>query len=143
MESVGIVKSIHGPLAVVLVEMRGGCCEHCEKETCDIDEKGVETEAVNEARAQVGQKVKVVMKSHTYLRGALILYVLPVCALFIGAVVGKMYLPAYFQGPDSDLLAAFGGFSAFFLSLIFVKLLSNRMDRKIEYKSVIESIIES
>jgi molybdopterin/thiamine biosynthesis adenylyltransferase len=43
---------------------------------------------------------------------------------------------------DSDLLAALGGFLAFFMSLIFIKLIVKRMEKKTEYKSIIESIVE-
>lgn len=142
MEEIGIVKSIDGAIAKVMVERKSSCCDHCEKDTCDIPENGIETEAMNIARATVGQKVKVVMKPYTYLKGALILYVLPVFALILGALLGKAYLPTLVNGIDSELLSAFGGFLAFFASLILVKILSSRMDKKTEYKSVIEEILE-
>ncbi len=142
MESTGIVKSTDGLIARVLVEINGGCCEHCEKETCDISEKGVETEALNTVSARVGQKVKVVMKPHTYFKGALILFIIPVFALITGALLGKIYLPAHYSGVDADLLSAIGGFLAFFTSLLFVKILSGRMNKKNEYKPIIESIME-
>lgn len=142
MESVGIVKSTNGHMAKVLVEMQGGCCDQCEKQSCDIAEKGIETETVNTARAVVGQKVKVVMTPHTYVKGALLLYVLPVVALILGAIIGQMYLPAFMSSADPELLAALGGFALFFLSLLIVSLLSARMEKKTEYKSVIESIVE-
>jgi hypothetical protein len=34
-----------------------------------------------------------------------------------------MYLPTFLKGTDSDLLASPGGFLAFFVSLIFIKLI--------------------
>jgi sigma-E factor negative regulatory protein RseC len=142
MESVGIVKSKEGIMARVIVEMSGGCCDHCEKETCDITETGIETEAINEARAEIGQKVKIVMKSYTYMKGAIVLYILPIFALISGAILGKIYLPVYLKGVDNELHAVIGGFLAFFISLIFVKILSGIMEKKTEYKSVIKSIIE-
>jgi sigma-E factor negative regulatory protein RseC len=142
MESVGIVKSTDGHMAKVIVEMQGGCCDKCEKQSCDIAEKGVETEAVNAARAVEGQKVKVVMTPHTYVQGALVLYVFPVVALILGAIIGQMYLPSFMSIADPELLAALGGFVLFFVSLIIVKILSDRMEKKTEYKSVIQSIIE-
>ncbi len=142
MESVGVVKSTNGHMAKVLVEMQGGCCDKCEKQTCDIVEKGVETEAVNTARAVAGQKVKVVMTSHTYVKGALILYVFPVVALILGAIIGQIYLPSFMSSADPDLLAAFGGFVFLSVSLVIVKIVSSIMRKKTEYKSVIQSIIK-
>lgn len=139
---VGIVKSVDGPTAKVLVEMEASCCEKCQKGSCDINTRGVETEALNLAHAKVGQKVNIDMKSVTYLKGALIVYVLPVIALFAGAILGWDYLPSYFRTVDSNILCAGGGFLLFFISLIFVKILTGRMEKKVEHKSIIASIIE-
>ncbi|MEJ2697513.1 MAG: SoxR reducing system RseC family protein [Candidatus Sulfobium sp.] len=139
---IGIVKSIDGSTARVFVEEGPGCCDQCRKDTCDISARGVETEAFNLARAKVGQKVNVDMKTVTYLKGTLIFYVLPVLALFIGAILGWDYLPSYFGATDPNLLGAAGGFFLFLLSLIFVKLLAGRMEKKTEHRSVIESVIE-
>jgi sigma-E factor negative regulatory protein RseC len=138
----GIVKSLNGINARVLISRQSGPCDHCTQETCTIPEKGIETEAINTAGAKVGQKVKIVMKSYTYIKGTFLVYILPVVALITGAVLGKLYLPSFFTGADSDLLAAGAGFSAFLASLIVVKLILNRMDRRSETKSVIESTVE-
>jgi sigma-E factor negative regulatory protein RseC len=142
MDEIGIVKSIDGVIAKVVVARKSSCCESCEKETCDIPENGVETEAINAAGAKVGQKVKVVMKSYTYVKGAMIIYVFPVVALISGAILGKMYLPSFWGGVDSDLLAALAGFLMLFTSLILVKIISSRMEKNTENKSVIESVLE-
>lgn len=107
-----------------------------------MPEGGVETEAINAAGAQVGQKVKVVMKSFTYIKGAVLIYILPIAALIGGAIAGKIYLPDILGWADTDLAAALTGFVAFFASFVLVKVLSSRMDRKLEYQSVIESIVE-
>ncbi len=142
MEEIGVVKSIDGITAKVVVSRKASCCESCEKDVCDVPESGIETEAINAAGASVGQKVKIVMKSYSYFKGAMLIYVLPVFALIIGAVLGKLYLPAYFPETDSDLLAAAGGFLLFFVSLVPAKVLSSGMNKKTEYKPVIESIVE-
>lgn len=142
MEEIGIVKSVDGPLARVVLSRRGSCCDSCEKESCDIPEEGVETEAINKAGAKVGQRVKVVMEPYTFIKGALILYVFPLIALFAGAFLGKIYLSRVFEKTDSELLAAIGAIVAFLASLLIVKLLSGRMSKKTEYRSVIESIVE-
>jgi sigma-E factor negative regulatory protein RseC len=141
MMSVGVVRSVNGRMAKVLVEAGGGCCDHCGKEACDINTRGVETEAVNLVDAKVGQKVRVDMKTFTYLKGVMLLYVLPVLALLFGAVSGRVYLPAYFHSAGPDVLSAAGGFLSLFASLVLVRVLSGRMDKKTEHKPVIESII--
>ena len=142
MEEIGVVKSIDGISAKVVMQRKSSCCESCEKDACDIPDNGIETEAINRAGAKVGQKVKVVMSAYSYLKGAMAIYVLPVFALIAGAIVGKVYLTPYFGTVDSELVAAIGGFAAFFASLILIKIIAARMSRKTEYKSVIESIVE-
>lgn len=142
MEEIGVVKSIDGMTARVIVQRKNSCCESCEKPACDIPDTGIETEAINAAGAKVGQKVKIVMSAYSYLKGAMAIYVLPVFALIAGAIAGKVYLTPYFRTVDSDLVAAIGGFAALFASLIVIKIITARMSRKTEYKSVIKSIVE-
>jgi len=139
---VGIVKSVEGPTARVLVESGASCCDQCQKKSCDINRRGVETEAINLAHARVGQKVNVDMKTFTYLKGAVIVYVLPVLALFTGAIMGWEYLPLYFAHTDPNILCAEGGFSLLLLSLFFVKMLAGRMEKKTEHKPIVASIIK-
>jgi sigma-E factor negative regulatory protein RseC len=142
MHEIGFVKSINGAMAQVVISRKKSLCEKCEKPACDMPEDGIETEAFNEARAGVGQKVKVVMKAYTFYKGALLIYVLPVFALIGGAILGKIYFPGYFSKIDSDLLAAIAGFIAMLLSILILKIVSGRMSKKTTFKSVIESIEE-
>ncbi len=142
MEEIGIIKSVEGVTAKVVIQ-KTGACDHCVKGDCDVKGSGFETEAINAAHATVGQTVKVVMKVQTYIKGAVILYIVPVFALIAGAVMGRIYLPAYFDGMNLDTLAVAGGFVSFLLSLAIVKLLSARMEKSTEYKSVIEKILEN
>ena len=142
MQEVGIVKSIEGSTARVMITREGSPCDSCTQDACTIPEKGIETEAINIAGAKVGQKVKVAMTSYTFYKGALIIYIMPVVALIGGAILGKMYLPAYINVRDTDLLAAIGGFSAFIVCLLAVKVLISKINKKTAYQSVVESIVE-
>jgi sigma-E factor negative regulatory protein RseC len=142
MEEIGVVKSIEGITARVVVSRKSSFCESCEKDTCDIPENGIETDAINTAGAKVGQRVKISLNPYTYFKGAMLVYILPVFALIAGAIFGKMRLAPYFGNTDSELIAAIGGFLALFASLILIKIIAARMNRKTEYKSVIESIVE-
>ena len=141
MTSIGIVKSVNGSTAQVLVERGVSCCDNCTQDYCDISTSGIETEAFNTVHAQVGQKVRVSMKPYTYAKGALLLYVLPVAALFAGALLGAAFLPSLFPGTTPDLLAAVGGFALFAGSLPPIFLFSRRMERKTENRSIIEAIL--
>jgi sigma-E factor negative regulatory protein RseC len=141
-EEIGFVKSIDGVNARVVVARKSSCCESCEKDVCEIPEDGIETEAINAAGAKVGQKVKLVMKSYTYFKGALLFYIIPLISLFAGAVLGKLYLPELVSVKDTDLLAAVGGLLAFVLSFIPIKIVTSKISKKTDYKSVIKSVVE-
>ena len=141
MKEIGIVKSIDGVSATVVVARKSSCCDSCEKDICEIPADGIETEALNIAGATVGQKVKIVMSSHTFVKGTLLFYILPVIALILGSVAGQLYLPYYANGTDPEILAVGGGFLAFILSLGFISIIMRKMDKKTENRSVIEKVI--
>jgi sigma-E factor negative regulatory protein RseC len=141
MTNVGIVKSVEGNMARVVVVAGPACCESCQ--SCDIKTtRGPETDAINLVHAKVGQKVRIDVHALTFLKEVLILYVLPIVALLTGAVLGRAYLPAYFGGTSPDVLSAAGGFFLFLISLLTARLFSRKMEKKTEDKPVIESVIE-
>jgi sigma-E factor negative regulatory protein RseC len=140
MNETGIVKSINGTTAVVSVG-RKSACEQCAA-GCKITDGGAEIEAVNRAKARVGQKVRVEIKPYAYLRGSVIVYGLPALALVIGAVAGKEFFSRFFPSLDPDIVSAIFGFGFFIASFLMVKFWSMRIDKRIEHRPVIEEIIE-
>ncbi|HXX58029.1 MAG TPA: SoxR reducing system RseC family protein [Thermodesulfovibrionales bacterium] len=140
MDEIGIVKAVNGIIAVVSVE-RKSACDQC-RAGCKLTESGAEIEAVNTIRAAIGQKVKVVMKPYSYLKGALLVYGVPTLALVIGAVIGKEFLSGLFREADPDILSAVSGFGAFLLSFLLIRIWSVRAEKNIEYKPTIEEILE-
>lgn len=142
MEEVGIVKGLSGSLAIVVVE-RKSFCDQC-KAGCKVTDSGAEIEALNLAKARIGQRVRVVMKPYTYLKGSIIIYGVPALALIVGAIVGKEFLSLIylFKNLDPDIVSAIAGFGAFILSFLVVKIWSKGLERKIEYKPVVQEILE-
>jgi sigma-E factor negative regulatory protein RseC len=141
MEEVGVIVSIHGMTAKVTVP-RKSACEGCSAGTCKPSEKTMELEALNPIKATVGQTVRVVMKPYSYLRGSIIVYGIPALALVIGAILGKEVFSKYFRGIDPDVVSAFFGFGACIIFFLFVKIWSNKVEKKHELKPVIEEVIE-
>lgn len=141
MEEVGVIKSIEGVIAKVSVP-RKSACEGCRVETCKPGEQTMEIEALNPLKAEVGQKVKVVMKPYSYMKGSIIVYGIPAIALIAGAVLGKEVFSHYFREIDPDIISAIVGFGAFIISFIVIKLWSKRLEKKVELKPVIEEILE-
>lgn len=140
-EEIGVVKSLEGVLAKVDVPKKSAC-EGCTAGTCKPDEQCMEIEALNQAGAKVGQRVKITVKSITYMKGTLLVYGLPALFLVLGAVIGKELMSKVFPGADPDVLSAVFGFGACAISFIIVKLWSDAAGKKIESKPVIEEILD-
>jgi sigma-E factor negative regulatory protein RseC len=102
----------------------------------------MEIEALNPVNAKVGQKVKIVMKPYSYLKGSMIVYGVPALALILGAVLGKEIFSHYFKELDPDTVSAIFGFGAFAISFLYIKLWSSKVLKKVDLKPVIEEILE-
>ena len=140
-EEVGIIKNIDGMTATVSIP-RKSACEGCSFSACKASQEGMLIEALNPVNARVGQKVRIVMRPYTYLKGSAIVYGIPAVALVAGAVLGKEVLSAYFVRTDPDILSAVTGFIAFALSFLFIKSWSKKTADKEGVKPVIEQILE-
>jgi sigma-E factor negative regulatory protein RseC len=140
-EEVGIIKNIDGMTATVLIP-RKNACAGCSFTACKAAEEGMIMEALNPVNARVGQKVKIVMKPYTYLKGSAVVYGIPAIALVAGIVLGKEVLSHYFVRTDPDILSAVAGFIAFALSFLFIKIWSEKAAKKQDMKPVIKEVLE-
>ena len=143
MEEIGTVKEVNGPKALVSMHKQGGGCESCPGNSLCKSMGGESlVEAMNEANAQAGDRVRVSFRSYTYLKGTMMVYGIPSLMLIIGAVIGKGYVSRIFPGSDPDLVSAACGFGLFAVSFLFLKLWSKRFESREEYMPVIEEILE-
>jgi len=140
MEEIGVVISTSGVFAIVSVE-RKSACERCGG-GCKITDAGAELEALNRAKALKGQKVRVVLRPYSYLKGSVVVYGLPALALILGAVMGKGFFSRVFYPMDPDIVSAIFGFGAFIVAFLAVKVWSKRIEKDTSYKPVIEEILE-
>lgn len=139
-EEVGVVKSRNGVFAIVSVPKKSAC-EGCTMGTCKTGDESMEIEAFNEAGAQEGQQVKVVITAYTYSKGSMIVYGIPAIFLVIGAVIGKEFLSSFFPAVDADMLSAISGFIAFFFSFLGIRIWTGSASKKIESKPVVKEIL--
>ncbi|MBI4654665.1 MAG: SoxR reducing system RseC family protein [Nitrospirae bacterium] len=141
-EETGVVKQVEGNTARVLVQRKSECEKCASAGICEPAQGGMEIEALNPIHAQVGQKVKVSIKPQAYLKGTMIVYAFPLIALITGAIIGKNIGDAYFKEVNSDLTAAILGFIFLAITFIIIKLWSKKVETKLEYKPVIEEILQ-
>lgn len=139
MEEVGVVREVDAVHAVVVVD-RKSACDQC-KMGCKVTGEGAEIEALNLVHARVGQKVRVRMRPYTYLKGSLLLYGVPALALVAGAVVGRELIAPLLGAIDRDLVSALSGLALCFISFLFARIISSRIEKKVEYKPVIDEIL--
>jgi len=143
MNEIGVVKEINGVSAIVAV-VKKTACDHCSDGAGACHSKGDEMliDALNVVKAEIGQRVRVTAKPLTYIQGTLLIYGFPAISLIIGALLGKKYLSLIITNPDLDVLSAIGGFSALIISLIITKIISSRLGKNVEYKPIIDEIME-
>jgi len=141
-EETGIVTEVDGIMAMVAVKKKDACDACSAKDACaSTNEEEAVLEAINAARAEVGQTVKITMKPLTYLKGTMLVYGLPLVLFIGGAITGKYIGEEYFRETGSDLVAALTGFAALFISLLIIKIWSKRTESKTGNQPVIEEII--
>jgi sigma-E factor negative regulatory protein RseC len=140
MEEVGVIESIQGKTATVKIPKKS-VCEGCQLGTCKPAEESMEIQAFNPVHAQVGQKVRVVIKPYAYLKGSVIVYGIPALSLIIGAISGKEIFSSYFSNLDTDTVSALFGFGALIISFLCIKIWSRTAGKKEHLKPVIEEIL--
>ncbi len=142
-EETGIVKEIDGIMAKVAVQKKDACDGCSAQDACSSsnDEEAV-LEAINAAKAEVGQTVKISMKPMTYLKGTMLVYGMPLVLFLAGAVAGQKIGEEYFRETSSELVAAVTGFAALFISLLIIKVWSGKTESRKGSQPVIEKIIQ-
>jgi sigma-E factor negative regulatory protein RseC len=117
-----------------LVEAKGGGgCGNCDSENgCGSNKlskafcsKPRQFIVRNEAEAEVGEEVQVTLQNGALLRGAVLMYVLPVSLLLSGAMLG-----AHWAGADlnRDLYAAIGAMTGLVVGFLLAKILARQQN---------------
>jgi sigma-E factor negative regulatory protein RseC len=113
--------------ATVVIQ-RGDACHDCEASRfCDslTNCANLETRVLNKAGAGVGDLVTIHLSSHTVLKGALVLYLIPVLGLLTGAVAGSGFSKQLAIGQTGAALLF--GLAGIALGFILTATISKRM----------------
>lgn len=138
----GVVTRIESATTAWVKTTRSGACESCSaRSSCHSLGGGEETEveAINHARAQIGQKVVLSFDTSPLLKATFLLYMFPILTMMAGAFIGQQ-LAADFH-LDPSFLAAVFGFSCFGLTLVFVRSKGNKLAKRDEYRPKIIRVI--
>ena len=138
----GIVTKLDSTTAWVKTTRTSACKTCSAKSSCSAGANGreMEVEAINEAGAQVGDRIIISMETASLLKASFLLYVFPILLMIAGAAIGQKTGPLL--DIDPSVFSAVVGFLFFFISFWFVKSRGNTMARKNEYKPKIIRILK-
>lgn len=112
LEEYGTIVELKGKQVAVVLCQRHSACDHCASNgSCHIgdDSTTMLVEAFNTIGAQVGDRVKVVTSTKSFLQSSFMLYIVPIIGLLIGAGVGQVIGETYPLGIEPTLLSAILG----------------------------------
>jgi sigma-E factor negative regulatory protein RseC len=143
LEEVGVVVRVEGELAVVKTK-RSSMCDGCHSGGfCKALGGGsdMEVAARNSVGAKVGDEVRVSVASKTFLKASFLVYMVPVAALILGALLGSRLGSSLYPGVKSELLSVVCGLMLFFLSFVLMRAWTRTGKGSEEYSPVISEIV--
>lgn len=120
-EEQGTVIELKSKTTAVVMCKKSSLCENCTtKGSCIIgeDEHTRLIEVKNDLGAEIGDLVRIATSTRSFLQSSFLLYIVPLIALVIGAIVGKTLGEKLIDDLDPNLLSAI--FGVFFMIGSFV-----------------------
>ncbi len=122
-EEAGTVVELKGKHTAVVMCQKSSLCENCATNgSCSLgdDSQTRLVEVQNFLDAAVGDRVCIATTTKSFLQSSFLIYIVPLIALVIGAVAGKLVGERLDTGLDPNLLSAI--FGVFFMCGSFVLL---------------------
>jgi sigma-E factor negative regulatory protein RseC len=139
-EDIGRVVKINGDQAFIEVERSSACASCGLQEAEELAAGGkVVFEAYNMAAANIGDRVRVQVRTGAYTKASLYVYGIPVLFLVIGAVAGTY--TAMILKRSSDTMSALFAIGGLVVGFIVVFLFRKR-GNKTEYMPVVVEVIQ-
>ena len=142
-EERGYVTGIREDGWAQVVTDRKDACADCGASHCCVSFRSsseMVVKALNSAGAHVGDLVSLNLSSGTLLKGAAVLYVIPLAGLMSGVITGASLAQGLAMGETASIV--FFGFTGLFLGFVMTALVSRRMSAKNRLTPVITRIIK-
>lgn len=141
-EEEGIVIQIFDEKARVRTT-KSSACEGCAAASFCHPEKGSEMiiEVINPINAKVGERVKIGLKPGVYLKASFLVYMVPIIAFIIGAIIGKELAASFLHTKDPDLWAIIGGAVLLIPTFTLMRLYNRKIEKDKSYQPVILEVV--
>ncbi|MBW2502947.1 MAG: SoxR reducing system RseC family protein [Deltaproteobacteria bacterium] len=144
-EEVGTVVEIQGQSKAVVLCEKSSLCEHCATSAaCSIgdDDRHRLVTVHNPVHAVVGDRVKIATSTGTFLKSSFVIYIVPLIALVLGAIIGKLTGESFVTSVDPNLLSAI--FGVFFLvgSFLIIRVGSTALKKDVYMPKILEVLRE-
>ncbi|MDM8549363.1 SoxR reducing system RseC family protein [Desulfobacterales bacterium HSG2] len=130
----GIVTKLGSTTAWVKTTKTSACESCAAKDGCHTlgGGKEMEVEAINTAKAKVGDRVVIGFKDASLIKASFLIYIFPILSMIAGAVIGEKIAEVY--GFTASALSVTGGFLFFLLAFLIVKSVGTKLSAKNEYR---------
>ena len=132
-EEIGIVVELKSKRTAMVMCKKSNLCENCATNSSCIlsaDDNTRLIEVQNSFAATVGDRVRIATTTKSFLQSSFLLYIVPLIALVIGAIAGKLTGENLATGLDPNLLSAV--FGVFFMigSFVVIRVGSTALDQE-------------
>ena len=144
-EEVGTVVELKGKHTAVVMCQKSSLCENCATSgacTMGDDDRTRLIDVQNSLGATVGEQVRIATTTKSFLQSSFLIYIVPLIALVIGAIVGKLVGENLVTGLDPNLLSAV--FGVFFMigSFVILRVGSSALEPESYMPKIIEILRE-
>ena len=136
----GLVEEIRKGKAKVRVQRSSACKSCSSRDHCEINTStDVTIEALNEVNAKEGDWVELSVPAGSFLRLSLVVYLFPVVALIVGAVIGNELGRVF--GISSGFASVSGGILAIILIYFILRGVNRRSESSNRYRPRLTKIL--
>ena len=146
MEETGIIDQLKENGFAVVKTTGGEQCEGCKCHgACHALGGGTERKitAFNQVGATVGDRVIITIGSGSFIKASLVVYLLPVLALVIGALLGEKYSSQIWPSVSPEMVSVVTGVTCLGVSFGAIRLFTSRLSQNQRYYPIIEEILPS
>lgn len=138
-----VIKIKKNSMAQVVTDRKNACSGCSSSNNCHscLSSSKMMTEALNNAGARKGDIVDITLRSGVVLKGAAIMYLIPIAGLLIGALI-SVNLKGII-GIEETTMAIIFGIAGLCLGFSLVAFISKRMSAKNQLTPIITHIIKS